>query len=103
MSSWRPAPMPAETPGDLLHRLPRLWAAEAARDLTDGELLERFLGRREETAFALLVQRHGPMVLAACRRVLSDAHSSEVVIQATFIYLVRNEASYRLEGMCVVW
>src|SRR5206468_8646932 len=31
------------------------------RALTDAELLERFLVRREEAAFALLVQRHGPL------------------------------------------
>lgn len=30
--------------------------------LSDGELLERYLGQRDETAFTALVRRHGPMV-----------------------------------------
>jgi hypothetical protein len=36
----------------------------------DAELLERFLARRDEVAFELLVRRHGPMVLGVCRSVL---------------------------------
>jgi RNA polymerase sigma factor (sigma-70 family) len=95
--------MPAETPGDLLHHLPRLWAAEAARDLTDGELLERFLARREETAFAVLVQRHGPMVLGVCRRVLADAHSAEDAFQAVFLVLARRAAAIRKRASLASW
>ncbi|HZY88914.1 MAG TPA: sigma-70 family RNA polymerase sigma factor, partial [Gemmataceae bacterium] len=95
--------MPAETPGDLLHHLPRLWAAEAARDLTDGELLERFLGRREETAFAILVQRHGPMVLGVCRRVLADVHSAEDAFQAVFLVLARRAAAIRKKDSLASW
>ena len=56
----------------------RQWAGTlTAGDLTDGQLLECFCRRREETAFALLVQRHGPMVLSVCRRVLRDPHAAE--------------------------
>src|SRR5262249_38964395 len=33
------------------------------RGLTDAELLERFLARREELAFEALLRRHAPMVL----------------------------------------
>jgi RNA polymerase sigma factor (sigma-70 family) len=95
--------MPAETPADLLQRLPRLWAAEAARDLSDGELLERFLARREETAFAILVQRHGPMVLGAVRRVLADAHHAEDAFQAVFLVLARRAAAIRKRASLANW
>ena len=40
-------------------------------DLSDGQLLERFVAGRDESAeagFAALVERHGPMVLRVCRR-----------------------------------
>ena len=46
----------------VLNHLRRLSSAEAAHELADGELLDRFLAQREEAAFAILVQRHGPMV-----------------------------------------
>jgi RNA polymerase sigma factor (sigma-70 family) len=95
--------MPAETPGDLLHHLPRLWAAEAARDLSDGELLARFLARREESAFAILVQRHGPMVLGACRRILAEAHLAEDAFQAVFLVLARRAAAIRQRPSLASW
>lgn len=57
--------------------------------VTDGQLLERFLKERDDTAFEVLVWRHGPMVLALGRRVLGNAHDAEDVLQATFLTLVR--------------
>ena len=56
-----------------------------ARRLTDGQLLEHYRspeGQCSEMAFAALVERHGPMVLGVCRRLLSDAHLAEDAFQA---------------------
>jgi len=39
----------------------------------DADLLARFARSQDETAFAALVERHGPMVFSVCRRVLGDA------------------------------
>jgi hypothetical protein len=45
--------------------------APVERPQTDGELLASFVADRDPRAFALLVRRHGPMVLAAASRTSS--------------------------------
>ena len=62
------------------------------RELTDGQLLERFAtggGEIAELAFAALVERHGPMVLRVCRSILAESHDSQDAFQATFLVLVK--------------
>jgi RNA polymerase sigma factor (sigma-70 family) len=58
--------------------------AEAA---TDAQLLDRYARKRDEDAFALLVQRHGPLVLGVCRRALGHSPDSDDAFQATFLAL----------------
>jgi RNA polymerase sigma factor (sigma-70 family) len=66
--------------------------------LTDSELLQRFASRRgeaAEAAFAVLVERHAPMVLATCRRLLCDVHDAEDAAQAAFLVLARKARTIR--------
>jgi RNA polymerase sigma factor (sigma-70 family) len=95
--------MPVPSLSHVLRHLRTLSEAQATRDMSDGELLERFRVHREETAFALLVQRHGPMVLGVCRRLLADAHAAEDAFQATFLVLVRKAASIRKRDSVASW
>jgi RNA polymerase sigma factor (sigma-70 family) len=90
--------MRAERIGSLQRNFGTLFALGAAGALSDQELLDRFLVRRgdvAEAAFSVLLNRHGPMVLHVCRRVLSDAHDAEDAFQATFLILARRAGSVR--------
>src|SRR6516165_5511464 len=77
----------------VLRILRRLVAAGSGGDSTDRQLLQRFTGQREEAAFAALVQRHGPMVLGVCQRILHDPHDADDAFQATFLVLARKAGS----------
>jgi RNA polymerase sigma factor (sigma-70 family) len=78
----------AESVGLILSQLQR-WASPHLSELSDAVLLQRFIQRHDESAFAALVARHGGMVLRSCRRVLGDAHEAEDAFQATFLILAR--------------
>ena len=53
-------------------RLLQLARAAGGHPAPDADLVARFAARRDEEAFAALVERHGPMVLGVCRGVLRD-------------------------------
>src|SRR5579885_1298049 len=95
--------MTPATLSEVLRRLRGLADAQGVRELSDGELLERFTARRDEAAFAALMQRHGPMVWGVCLRVLHDAHRAEDAFQATFLVLVRKAGSVRKRGSVGSW
>src|SRR5262245_66088396 len=89
------------TPGPtrpVLLRLRRAALAPAGGDLSDGQLLGRYVARRDGPAFAALVKRHGPMVLGVCRRLLGHAQDAEDAFQATFLALARRAGSVRARG-----
>ena len=71
----------------------RIVSPRPAADLSDRQLLERFLHARDEASFAVLVERHGRLVMGVCRRALRNLHDSEDAFQATFLVLVRKAGS----------
>ncbi len=92
--------------------LQTIFNAGTLAGLSDGQLLEqiavhRGTGREQglevESAFALLIERHGPMVLRVCRTVLGDPHEAEDAFQATFLVLLRQASSIRKRESVGPW
>lgn len=71
--------------------------------ITDAALLDRFMARRDEAAFAELVRRHGPMVRATCRRVLGGRPDVDDAFQAVFVVLARQAATVRRQAQLGPW
>src|SRR5436305_5066112 len=72
-------------------------------DLSDAQLLEAFLSRREDAAFEGILRRHGPMVFGVCQRVLRDAHLAEDCFQASFLVLVRKASTVHRQTSLGSW
>jgi RNA polymerase sigma factor (sigma-70 family) len=87
----------------VVQRLQTLARAEQGGELTDAQLVQRFAAGRDEEAFALLVRRHGPLVLAVCRRVLGHEQDAEDAFQATFLILARRASSVRARVAVGSW
>jgi len=94
--------MPRPT-GYLLRHLRALLVAKSAAHLTDADLLHCFVERRDETAFTVLVRRHGGLVLHVCRTVLHQEADAEDAFQATFLVLARKAASFRKGASLASW
>src|SRR5438132_4218433 len=87
----------------VLQHLRKVAAVQTNRELSDPELLERFVRTRDEAAFTVLIERHGPMVLGVCRRALPNFHDAEDACQATFLVLARKAASVRKKASLSNW
>src|SRR5262245_31870796 len=89
--------------GPLLRHLRKVSDSPHGPGATDAELLERFVHRRDEVAFELLMWRLPRMVLGVCRRVLRDPHDAEDAFQAAFLVLVRKAGSLGRVGAVAGW
>jgi RNA polymerase sigma factor (sigma-70 family) len=87
----------------ILTRLQQTLKPRDDSDAADADLLGRFVARRDEEAFESLVWRHGPMVLAVCRRILRDASAAEDAFQAAFLILVRHACAIRKRPSLPSW
>ncbi len=83
--------------------LVRLFDAGSLAGLSEWELLELFVARRDELAFQVLVSRHGPMVLGICRRMLSNAADAEDAFQVTFLVLLKRAGSLGPGDAIAAW
>lgn len=58
--------------------LQTLFSVRVMGALSNGQLLDRFVERREGGAFEEIVCRHGPMVWGVCRRTLQDLRAKGI-------------------------
>ena len=76
-----------------------LFGTGVVGQLTDRQLLERFLAGRggsdSEAAFAMLVRRHGSMVQSVCLSVLRNRDDADDAFQAAFLVLARRAGAIR--------
>ncbi len=85
--------MPSDKLCIAVRQLRAITETSAPEGRSDGQLLRDFVARRDETAFEVLVRRHGPMVLGVCRRVLRHFQDAEDAFQGTFVVLARKSAT----------
>lgn len=79
-------------------QLTTLFEAGSLAGAPDSLLLERFVAAEEparSAAFAALVDRHGPMVVALCRRLVHEPGGADDAAQAVFLVLARRAGSLR--------
>jgi RNA polymerase sigma factor (sigma-70 family) len=89
--------------GKELNRTMSQHLSHGAETRSDQELLEDFLAHQDSEAFAHLVERHGPMILGVCRRLLRNQSDAEDAFQATFLTLLRKGHSIRQKMALPNW
>src|SRR5262245_36662290 len=72
-------------------------------DVSDRELLRRFVAEGEQTAFAALVRRHAGLVLGVCKRALANDQDAEDACQAVFVVLARKAGAGRWQPSIANW
>jgi RNA polymerase sigma factor (sigma-70 family) len=87
----------------VLRYLRHVTCTQEGGEQSDGQLLQQFVTQRNEGAFAVLLERHGPLVLAVCRQVLRERADAEDAFQATFLVLARRAGSIRNREALAAW
>lgn len=87
----------------LLRHVQHLASRPDDDQITDRELLWRYAKHRDQNAFAVLVHRHGPMVLRVGQRVLQSLQDAEDVGQATFLVLATKASSGYWKASVAGW
>lgn len=88
---------------NVLRHIRSLVAAQKLKELSDRELVERFVANQDEIAFAAIVERHGSLVLGVCQRILRREHHAEDACQSTFLILARKAGSISKRDSLASW
>jgi RNA polymerase sigma factor (sigma-70 family) len=95
--------MSLRTTPPLLLYVRNLGAQESLKNVPDCVLVKRFALERDETAFAVMVRRHGRTVHHVCRSMLQNQADADDAFQATFLVLARQARSIRNKGSLASW
>jgi RNA polymerase sigma factor (sigma-70 family) len=95
--------MATRSTSEVIHHLCQGLQPGDRSDLTDGQLLDRFVSLREAAAMEVLVRRHGPLVWGVCRRIVRNRSDAEDTFQATFLVLLRKAASIASRDRLASW
>src|SRR5262249_17801005 len=87
----------------LFHHLHQLLDPQAARQLNAAQALQPLSAQQDESAFAALLPRHGPLVLSVCRHFLRHEQDAEDAFQAPFLVLAKKAGSIRKERSVANW
>jgi RNA polymerase sigma factor (sigma-70 family) len=87
----------------LFKQMDRLYRDGSFTSQDDAHLLERYLTGRDDGAFEAIVNLHGPMILALCRRFLRDPRDIEDAFQATFLILASRAETIRKREVLSSW
>jgi RNA polymerase sigma factor (sigma-70 family) len=71
--------------------------------MNDYDLLQEYVRKRSETAFATLVERHIELIYSAALRQVGDSQLAEEITQATFIILARKAHRLRPGPTLLGW
>jgi RNA polymerase sigma factor (sigma-70 family) len=95
--------MAGEQAGPIVRYLRKIVTDPQSDKQSDRQLLQKFLSRQDEVAFAALVRRHGSMVMAVCQSILHHEQDSQDASQATFLVLARKAGSIRKQESVGSW
>jgi RNA polymerase sigma factor (sigma-70 family) len=98
MDDRTPKPFP-----EMIQHWRRLLGLREMLQEPDAVLLKCFCVDRNETAFAALMSRHGPMVKGVCRRILRSDEDVDDVVQATFLALAKHAHAFRADSVVAAW
>ncbi len=83
-------------------RLPSV-ARQLLAEIPDADLLERYVERQADDAFAQLVTRYSRLVWGQCRNLLPNDADADDAFQATFLTLARSAKSIRAGAPLGPW
>jgi RNA polymerase sigma factor (sigma-70 family) len=95
--------MPNRQFASVYRQVGQLFRSGTNTGLSEGQLLDRFVSNRDDSAFEAIVARHGPMVMGVCRGLLRDSNDVDDAFQATFLVLVKKAGSLRQRDLLGNW